>query len=154
MMSTERKVKRSFQWMALLLMLLPLGVMAQTIQVKGTVVDNTGLTVIGASVLEKGTTNGVITDLDGNPLINEIRKVYGNMPAMTGTTQAEVQAQIEHERIVEFPLESYRWYDLRRWGKLSEALQGRGYVAVKHDFYPIPLWEVNANSALNYLAAE
>ena len=66
MMSTERKVKRSFQWMALLLMLLPLGVMAQTIQVKGTVVDNTGLTVIGASVLEKGTTNGVITDLDGN----------------------------------------------------------------------------------------
>ena len=66
MMSTERKVKRSFQCMALLLMLLPLGVMAQTIQVKGTVVDNTGLTVIGASVLEKGTTNGVITDLDGN----------------------------------------------------------------------------------------
>ena len=66
MMSTERKVKRSFQWMALLLMLLPLGVMAQPIQVKGTVVDNTGLTVIGASVLEKGTTNGVITDLDGN----------------------------------------------------------------------------------------
>lgn len=88
------------------------------------------------------------------PLINEIRKVHGNMPAMTGTTQAEVQAQIEHERIVEFPLESYRWYDLRRWGKLSEALQGRGYVAGKHDFYPIPLWEVNANSALNDLATE
>ena len=26
-----------------------------------------------------------------------------------------VQVQIEHERIIEFPLESYRWYDLRRW---------------------------------------
>lgn len=83
------------------------------------------------------------------PLINEIRRVHGNMPEMTGTTQAEVQAQIEHERIIEFPLESYRWYDLRRWGKLSEVLSGRGFVTGKHEFYPIPLWEVNANSALN-----
>ena len=83
------------------------------------------------------------------PLINEVRRVHGNMPDMTGTTQAEVQAQIEHERILEFPLEGYRWYDLRRWGKLSEALSGRGYVKGTHDFYPIPLWEVNANSALN-----
>ena len=83
------------------------------------------------------------------PLINEVRRVHGNMPDMTGTTQAEVQAQIEHERILEFPLEGYRWYDLRRWGKLSETLGGRGYVKGTHDFYPIPLWEVNANSALN-----
>lgn len=83
------------------------------------------------------------------PLINEIRKVHGNMPPMAGTTQAEVQAQIEHERILEFPLESYRFYDLRRWGKLAEALQGRGYVAGQHDFFPIPLWEVNANRNLN-----
>ena len=34
--------------------------------VKGTVTDQTGLGVIGASVVEKGTANGVITDLDGN----------------------------------------------------------------------------------------
>lgn len=32
----------------------------------GTVVDDKGEPIIGASVLEKGTTNGVITDLDGN----------------------------------------------------------------------------------------
>ena len=31
----------------------------------GTVVDETGLPVIGASVIEVGTTNGVVTDLDG-----------------------------------------------------------------------------------------
>lgn len=83
------------------------------------------------------------------PLINEIRAKHGNMPAMTGTTQAEVQAQIEHERIIEFPLESYRWYDLRRWGKLTQAVGSRGYVAGKHDFFPIPLWEVNANPAVS-----
>lgn len=88
------------------------------------------------------------------PLINEIRDKHGNMPPMTGTTQAEVQAQIEHERIIEFPLESYRWYDLRRWGKLNEALSDRGYVQGKHDFFPIPLWEVNSNPALNDVAAE
>ena len=35
-------------------------------QVTGVVVDETGEPVIGASVLEKGTTNGTITDLDGN----------------------------------------------------------------------------------------
>ena len=39
---------------------------AQTKKVTGVVVDATGETVIGASVLEKGTTNGVITDIDGN----------------------------------------------------------------------------------------
>ena len=33
--------------------------------VKGTVIDQTGLPVIGANVLEKGTTNGRITNLDG-----------------------------------------------------------------------------------------
>ncbi|EJW95765.1 protein containing RagB/SusD domain protein [gut metagenome] len=86
------------------------------------------------------------------PLINEIRAKHGNMPAMKGNTQAEVQAQIEHERIIEFPLESYRWYDLRRWGKLKEALGGfsdRQFEAGKHEFFPIPKWEIDANSAVN-----
>ncbi|KAA5435738.1 RagB/SusD family nutrient uptake outer membrane protein, partial [Bacteroides cellulosilyticus] len=40
-------------------------------------------------------------------------------------------------------------YDLRRWGKLSEVLGKRGFSEGKHNFFPIPLWEVNANSALN-----
>lgn len=34
--------------------------------VKGTVFDETGQPVIGANVLEKGTTNGRITDINGN----------------------------------------------------------------------------------------
>ena len=34
--------------------------------VKGIVKDNFGEPVIGANVTEKGTTNGMITDLDGN----------------------------------------------------------------------------------------
>ena len=39
---------------------------AQKIEASGTVVDQTGETIIGASILEKGTSNGTITDLDGN----------------------------------------------------------------------------------------
>lgn len=38
----------------------------QASTVKGLVVDASGEPVIGASILEKGTTNGVITDLDGS----------------------------------------------------------------------------------------
>ena len=37
---------------------------AQT-EITGTVVDETGETVIGATVIEKGTTNGTVTDFDG-----------------------------------------------------------------------------------------
>jgi len=38
---------------------------AQT-EISGTVVDKTGETVIGATVMEKGTSNGTVTDFDGN----------------------------------------------------------------------------------------
>ena len=39
---------------------------AQKVEVSGTVVDQTGETIIGATIMEKGTTNGTITDFDGN----------------------------------------------------------------------------------------
>lgn len=39
---------------------------AQKIEVSGTVVDPNGETIIGASIMEKGTSNGTITDFDGN----------------------------------------------------------------------------------------
>ena len=39
---------------------------AQSLTVKGNVKNNTGMGVIGANILVKGTTNGTITDFDGN----------------------------------------------------------------------------------------
>lgn len=53
-----------------LLCLLPLWAYAQSITVKGTVKDNTGEPVIGASVVQKGTSNGIVTDIDGNFTLN------------------------------------------------------------------------------------
>ena len=40
--------------------------LAMSAQVSGVIVDETGEPIIGASILEKGTTNGTITDFDGN----------------------------------------------------------------------------------------
>lgn len=51
-------------------MLLPLCLWAQQITVKGIVKDKTGEAVIGASVMEKNTSNGTITDIDGNFSLN------------------------------------------------------------------------------------
>lgn len=54
---------------ALLLMLfvgVSLALAQGTFKISGKIVDDLGEPMIGVSVLEKGTTNGVITDLDGN----------------------------------------------------------------------------------------
>lgn len=66
------KLKKNFSLQRVLLLallfvcLVPLSALAQTIQLTGTVTDTKGESLIGASVLEKGTTNGCITDIDGN----------------------------------------------------------------------------------------
>lgn len=39
---------------------------AQSVTVKGQILDEIGEPIIGANIIEKGTTNGTITDLDGN----------------------------------------------------------------------------------------
>ena len=44
----------------------------ENITVKGNVKDNNGEPIISGSVVVKGTTNGTITDLDGNYEINNV----------------------------------------------------------------------------------
>lgn len=51
-------------------MLLSVQVFAQEIAIKGSVKDQFGESVIGANVIVKGTTNGTITDFDGNFALN------------------------------------------------------------------------------------
>ena len=50
----------------LVAMLFAVVTQAQNVKFSGTVVDNNGEPIIGASVMEKGTSIGSITDLDGN----------------------------------------------------------------------------------------
>ena len=54
----------------LLFCLIPLWAFAQSVMVKGVVKDTSGEAIIGASVLEKGTTNGGITDINGRFTLN------------------------------------------------------------------------------------
>ena len=54
----------------ILLCLIPLWASAQGTTVEGIVKDAGGEPIIGASILEKGTTNGTITDFDGNFTLN------------------------------------------------------------------------------------
>ncbi len=85
------------------------------------------------------------------PLIDEIRRVHGHMPAMQGTSSEDVKAQIEHERLLEFALENYRFYDLRRWGLLDERMQAAGrtmFNSKEHSFLPIPLMEIQTNNKI------
>lgn len=58
--------------LALLAMAIPAQVFAQSgkYEVKGVVVDSTGTPVIGASVVEQGTTNGITTDVNGQFVLN------------------------------------------------------------------------------------
>ena len=61
--------KMKYLQQVLLMMLvwfIPFGAMAQGYSLKGTVVDNKGITIPGVNILIKGTTNGVATDIDGN----------------------------------------------------------------------------------------
>ena len=49
-----------------MLLLIGMTAYAQQHSVKGTVVDQNGIPVIGMTVLEQGTNNGTVTDVDGN----------------------------------------------------------------------------------------
>ena len=52
--------------MFLTLFLLGIGWVSAQVQVRGTVIDEAGEPIIGATVLVKGTNQGTVTDADGN----------------------------------------------------------------------------------------
>ena len=88
-------MKKSLSLKALLTLLvvlfLSIGAFAQQIAVKGHVKDTTGEPVIGANVLVKGTTNGTITDFDGNFMLNVPKDAILSV-SFVGYKSAEVKA--------------------------------------------------------------
>ena len=57
---------RRLIFLGLLILLIPFALNAQNIRVSGTVVDDGNVPLPGVNVVEEGTTNGTITDIDGN----------------------------------------------------------------------------------------
>ena len=73
MKSTSKIIKR-LGLMACLFLLGTTAMMAQTFVLKGNVKDDTGEGAIGATVIVEGTTNGVVTDLDGNFSLQNVKE--------------------------------------------------------------------------------
>ena len=80
MKNLEEKLKQGFlktkQYYQLFLTVILLAssvtVFAQAKTVTGNIVDNTGVPVIGATILVEGTTNGTTTDIDGNFTLSNV----------------------------------------------------------------------------------
>ena len=71
-----------------------------TKKVTGKVVDATGLSVIGANVYEKGTTNGAITDIDGNFSLNVPKGASIVISCIGYNTQEIVVTSNSHYEVV------------------------------------------------------
>lgn len=66
-------------------------VVQQNEECKGTVKDATGETIIGASVMVKGTTNGTITGIDGDFVLNNVPKGSTIVISYVGYVSQEVK---------------------------------------------------------------
>jgi hypothetical protein len=63
--------------------------------------------------------------------------------ARVGLPSVPVSIQnIKNERRLELAGEGFRWFDLVRWGDAPTVLAGRGFVAGKHELFPIPSREL------------
>ena len=75
MYHSMKRIMRDTGWKRLaglavfLLLCAPIFAQSQ-VRVTGKVIDNLGMPMIGVSILEKGTSNGVVTDIDGNYSLN------------------------------------------------------------------------------------
>ncbi len=74
--------------LAVLCVIFPFASAAQNVNVKGTVTDKSGQSIVGASVAVRNTTNGVITNADGSYSINVSSSDVLEVACMGYTTQA------------------------------------------------------------------
>lgn len=82
-------------------------------------------------------------------LIKQVRERAGatdhsSWENLTGTDLFNV---IVKERQLELAFEGHRFWDLVRWGLADQEIPG--FVKGKHELFPIPLTEINLNSAID-----
>jgi starch-binding outer membrane protein, SusD/RagB family len=71
-------------------------------------------------------------------------KLFNAVRARVGLAAIELtQDNLEKERRLELAGEGQRWLDLRRWGKAATVLASKGFVAGRHELFPIPQNELN-----------
>ena len=72
----------------------------QQIKVTGTIVDKSGEPIIGANIVEKGTTNGTISDLDGRFTLNVQSATSVLVVSYIGYKTTETSAKEKNTRII------------------------------------------------------
>lgn len=91
-MNTFKKMKKAC-WL-LLLVSFPLNALAQKITVSGTITDGYGDTLIGVTVMEEGTANGTISEVDGSYQLSVSSQARLNFSYIGYKTQSiEVKGQ-------------------------------------------------------------
>ncbi len=83
----------------------------------------------------------------GNPTealgaLNQIR-ARAMVPAITETDQGLLRDLIREERRRELLFEGQRFYDLHRWGLVEEILVPLGYRVGTHEYWPVPVAELD-----------
>ncbi|TKG89242.1 RagB/SusD family nutrient uptake outer membrane protein [Puteibacter caeruleilacunae] len=93
--------------------------------------------------------------------IKEVRNRAG-LSELSGLDYNSFKSAVIQERRVELWFEGHRWFDLKRWGKLQETMEGLTFVELgknsevvvnyehpKHLYFPIPVDEINANEGIS-----
>lgn len=84
---------------------------------------------------------------DGIELINDVRERSELSPRNTGAGQSQAFEWLKTERRLELAGEQTRFFDMVRWGDAADAWDS--FQSGKHEVFPIPQSEINANTALS-----
>ncbi|MCF8366954.1 MAG: RagB/SusD family nutrient uptake outer membrane protein [Bacteroidales bacterium] len=85
---------------------------------------------------------GGISDASAQEYLNQVRRrAFGDLNHDVTLSGAALTDAIYHERRVELMGEGHHFFDLVRTGKAAEAIDG--FVAGKHELFPIPIEEIN-----------
>lgn len=95
-----------------------------------------------------------------NADLKRIRERAG-LPDKTFNGKDELMKEVEHQKLLEFPMEGIRFFDLKRWYTydqlktlfINHEKQGSENFMSKHFWLPIPQSEINANVAIHQLPA-
>ena len=129
----------------ILCLLCSIGAMAQKKSITGVVTDASGETVIGASVVEVGTTNGVITDIDGKFTISvnpngKIKVSYVGYQPQTidvkGKNSFNIKLKEDSEMLAEVVVTGYGGKQLR--SKVTSSITKVNEEALKVGVFSNP----------------
>lgn len=96
-----------------------------------------------AEALVRGAAVPITSGINADEAVNIVRRRAG-LTDMAGVTLQ----QIWNERRAELAMEQDRFFDLIRTGQAVAALAGKGFVAGKHEVYPIPAAQMQLNPNL------